>query len=201
MKTLAVMCMALTRQSPSCTPLLDDESGDGVGDVHKAAPARHFKPKLFGERFHAGAGSEIPCPTCSETITIPEKSTRPRLAPPPDVHAASLAPSAMASSAAAKVEFHLKVPVRTTPGESLIKKTAVPLKPSPRARTKKIRVRTMRHDKCIDAGHDKFDEMVTKVLGKSASNLIGIHTISYEHFDVQTQKVMTDYGLVIIYRG
>jgi hypothetical protein len=31
-----------------------DQSGDGVGDVHKAAPAGHFKPKLFGERFHAG---------------------------------------------------------------------------------------------------------------------------------------------------
>ena len=30
-----------------------DERGDGVGDVHKAAPARHFKPELFGERFHA----------------------------------------------------------------------------------------------------------------------------------------------------
>jgi hypothetical protein len=31
-----------------------DKSGHGVGDVHKPAPARDFKPKLFGERFHAG---------------------------------------------------------------------------------------------------------------------------------------------------
>jgi len=29
------------------------ERGDGAGDVHKAAPARHFKPELFSERFHA----------------------------------------------------------------------------------------------------------------------------------------------------
>jgi hypothetical protein len=31
-----------------------DERGDSIGDVHKAAPRRHFKPELFGERFHAG---------------------------------------------------------------------------------------------------------------------------------------------------
>lgn len=30
-----------------------DERGDGVGEVHKAAPARHFKPELFDKRFHA----------------------------------------------------------------------------------------------------------------------------------------------------
>lgn len=150
----------------------------------------------------AGAGSEIPCPTCGETITIPEKSAQAAAASAVEHHAPSLAPSAMASSAGAKVEFHLKVPVRTTPGESLIKKGAVPLDAVARGADKQIRVRTIRHDKCIDAGHDKFDEMVSKVLADIGEpNLIGIHTISYEHFDVQSQKVMTDYGLVIIYRG
>ena len=108
----------------------------------------------------------------------------------------------MASSAAAKVEFHLKVPVRDTPGESLIKKAAVPLDAVAKGADKQIRVRTMRHDKCIDAGHDKFDEMVTKVLADIGEhNVIGVHSVNYEHFDVQTQKVMTDYGLVIVYRG
>jgi len=150
-----------------------------------------------------GAGSQIPCPTCSETITIPQEPSKNAPAgPPAEVPAASLAPSAMASSAAAKVEFHLKVPVRTTPGESLIKKGAVPLDAVARGADKQIRVRTIRHDKCIDAGHDKFDEMVSKVLADIGEpNLIGIHTISYEHFDVQSQKVMTDYGLVIVHRG
>lgn len=151
----------------------------------------------------AGSGSEIPCPTCSETITIPQKPAKAASAAPSEgVHAPSLAPSAMASSAGAKVEFHLKVPVRTTPTESLLKKTAVPLDAVARGADKQIRVRTMRHDKCIDAGHDKFDEMVSKVLADiGEQNIISTTTISYEHFDVQTQKVMTDYGLVIIYRG
>ena len=44
--------------------------------------------------------------------------------------------------------------------------------------------------------------MVSKVLQEiGEANIIGIHPISYEHFDVQTQKVMTDYGLVIVFRG
>jgi DNA-directed RNA polymerase subunit RPC12/RpoP len=150
----------------------------------------------------AGAGSEIPCPTCSETITIPEKSAKAAPASPDEPHAPRLAPSAMASSAGAKVEFHLKVPVRTTPGESLIKKAAVPLDAVAKGMDKQIRVRTMRHDKCVESGHDKFDEMVSKVLADIGEhNIISTTTINYEHFDVQTQKVMTDYGLVIIYRG
>jgi hypothetical protein len=108
----------------------------------------------------------------------------------------------MASSAGAKVEFHLKVPVHDKPGESLIKKATVPLDAVAKGLDKQIRVRTMRHDKCVESGHDKFDEMVSKVLADiGEQNLIGIHSINYQHFDVQTQKVMTDYGLVIVYRG
>jgi len=33
------------------------------------------------------------------------------------------------------------------------------------------------------------------------TNLIGVHTISYEMFDVGLQKIITDYGVVILYRG
>jgi DNA-directed RNA polymerase subunit RPC12/RpoP len=151
----------------------------------------------------AGAGSELPCPTCGETIVIPQEPAKPAPAnQPADTHAPRLAPSAMASSAGAKVEFHLNVPVHSTPSESLIKKAAVPLEAVAKGADKQVRVRTVRHDKCIDAGHDKFDEVVTKVLEDIGEhNIISIHNINFEHFDVQTQKVMTDYGLVIIYRG
>jgi hypothetical protein len=94
------------------------------------------------------------------------------------------------------------VPVHSTPSESHIKKAAVPLEAVAKGADKQVRVRTVRHDKCIDAGHDKFDEIVTKVLEDIGEhNIISIHNINFEHFDVQTQKVMTDYGLVIIYRG
>lgn len=149
-----------------------------------------------------GAGSEIPCPTCGEVITIPEKSTKEAPTTPADGDdSKKLAPSAIASSAAAKVEMHLKVPVRAT-SESLIKKASLPLDAVAKGADKQVRIKTMRHDKCIESGHDKFDEMVSKVLAQiGEQNIISIHPINYEHFDVQTQKVMNDYGMVIIFRG
>jgi hypothetical protein len=55
---------------------------------------------------------------------------------------------------------------------------------------------------CIEAGHDKFDERVTEFLHEVGEpNLVGVHAVSYSHFDVGTQKLLTDYGLVVIYRG
>ena len=54
----------------------------------------------------------------------------------------------------------------------------------------------------MEAGHDKFDEKVTEFLNEiGETNLIVAHTISYAHFDVGTQKLLTDYGLMILYRG
>ncbi len=150
-----------------------------------------------------GAGSEIPCPTCGEAITIPEQpATAAPAAPAETADAPRLAPSAINASAAAKIEKHLKVPVRSTPGESLIKKSAVPLDAVAKGADKQIRIKTMRHDKCIESGHDKFDEMVTKILAQIGEpNIISIHAFSFDHFDVQTQKILNDYGLMIIYRG
>jgi|SRR5271170_5717605 len=152
----------------------------------------------------AGVGEQIECPTCHEKIVVPAESKKgPSPVPAPEENPeAQLAPSAIASSAAAKVEMHLKVPVRATPGESLIKKPAVPLSAAAKGGEKQLCARTIRRDKCVESGHDKFDEVVTKFLAETGEqNIVGIHAISFEHFDVQTQKIMTDYGLVIIYRG
>ena len=151
----------------------------------------------------AGAGSEIECPACNHTITIPPagKVTTGSLptAPPP---AASPAPSAITTSAAAKVEMHLKVPVHDKPAESLIAKPQPPLEAVAKGAGKRLRCRTIRHANCIESGHDKFDEKVTEFLSEvGEANIVGIHTINYEYFDVGTQKVMTDYGLTILYRG
>ena len=150
----------------------------------------------------AGAGSEIECPECHETITIPASSTRTASAPPsPDTHAPSLAPSVMASSAAAKVELHLKVPVSNKPGEVLIKKASPPLGTKPKGE-KQIRVHTIKHASCIESGHDKFDEKVTEFLIEiGEQNMVGLHTISYTYFDVGTQKILNDYGVLIVYHG
>jgi predicted RNA-binding Zn-ribbon protein involved in translation (DUF1610 family) len=149
----------------------------------------------------AGAGTEIQCPACGETITIPPESTKtpaPENAPPPAVQGGS----AINTSAAAKVEMHLKVPLSDKPGKSLIEKPKPPLEAVAKGADKRIRTNTIKHASCIESGHDKFDEKVTEFLSKiGESNVIGIHTISYTHFDVGTQKILNDYGVLVVYRG
>ena len=149
----------------------------------------------------SGAGTKIDCPSCGETITIPAAakattgSLPPAVPPPP-------APSSIASSAAAKVELHLKVPVRDTPAESLIGKPKPPLEVVQKGAGKRLRVHTIRRASCVENGHDFFDDRVSAFLQEVMEvNLISIHTINYEQFDVGVQKIMTDYGVLIVYRG
>jgi DNA-directed RNA polymerase subunit RPC12/RpoP len=157
-----------------------------------------------------GAGSEIQCPACSQKIMIPAEAppapSAPHAPPAPEPagHAgAGHQPShTITSSAAAKVEMHLKVPVRDKPSEVLIAKPKAPVETAARSGERKIRVRTIRHAHCVEAGHDKFDERTTEFLTQvGEANLIGVHVIIYTHFDVSIQKMMDDYGLMIVYRG
>ena len=86
----------------------------------------------------------------------------------------------IASSAAAKVEMHLRVPVHNTPTESLIEKPLPPLEVAAKETDKKIRVKTIKHTDCIEVGHDKFDEVVSNFLGKiGESNVINITPLNY----------------------
>src|SRR5208282_2614000 len=95
-----------------------------------------------------GAGSEIKCPTCGAKITIPNNSPEAAPAPPPATGDAAHPINPIASSAAAKTA------------------------------DKKIRIRTIRHAACIEAGHDKFDERVTEFLSEVGEpNIIGVHVI------------------------
>jgi DNA-directed RNA polymerase subunit RPC12/RpoP len=152
----------------------------------------------------SGAGSEIQCPSCGQKITIPSAPTPPVPTGAPAGHAdgGHQGTHSIASSAAAKVEMHLKVPVRDKPGEVLIAKPKPPLEAVARGADKKTRVHTIRHAACVEAGHDKFDERVSAFLNEvGESNVIGVHTISYTHFDVGTQKILNDYGVLILYRG
>lgn len=152
---------------------------------------------------NSGAGTQIDCPACGETITIPAagKMTTGSLPPvPPPSTTPTI--SSINTSAAAKVEMHLKVPVHNTPTEPLIGKSKPPLEAVQKGAGKKLRIHTIRRASCIESGHDKFDEKVSAFLQEvGETNIISTHTISYEMFDVGVQKIMTDYGILIIYRG
>ena len=147
----------------------------------------------------SGAGTNIECPSCGDTITIPSNPQN-----PPDSRELSvpnLTASPITSSAAAKVEKHLKVPVRTTPAEPLIAKSKPPLGTRV-VGDKQVRIRTIRRAACIESGHDNFDDVVSKfLLEVGEPNLISVHTVGYTYFDVATQKMLTDYGVLIVYRG
>src|SRR5215475_5918132 len=76
----------------------------------------------------SGAGTEINCPSCGESIVIPEpaivagRGCIPTLPPEPTANPAN----PISSSAAAKVELHLKVPSNKAT-ESLIAKPLPPM--------------------------------------------------------------------------
>ena len=146
----------------------------------------------------AGAGTEIDCPTCGGKVVIPHPPEGP-------VATDTVGAPAMASiktSAAAKEEHHFKVPVRdNAPAESLISKPNKPLEVAAKEGIK-IRIKTIRHSECVEVGHDRFDETVTNYLNKvGQDNILNVHPISYQHFDIGTQKVMTDFGVIIIFKG
>ena len=154
----------------------------------------------------SGAGSEIDCPSGGEPIVIPEpnspRSGIPTLPPEQTgVRVGGNPANPIAASAAAKVEMHLRVPTNKAP-EVLIAKPLVPLEVAAKESDRKIRVKTIKHTDCIEVGHDKFDEVVTNFLGKvGEANIISISTLAYTHLDIGTQKLLTDFGVMVVYRG
>src|SRR5215471_14847947 len=137
----------------------------------------------------SGAGTEINCPSCGEPIVIPDpRAVGPKPSPangsPPEARGAHAPINAIASSAAAKVEMHLRVPTHKTT-ESLIAKPLAPLEVAAKETDRKIRVKTIKHTDCIEVGHDKFDDVVSQFLGKvGESNVINISPLSYTHLDI-----------------
>jgi hypothetical protein len=151
----------------------------------------------------AGAGQDIECPSCHETITIPAPDGANATAPtaPQGLPGGGVV-NAMASSAAAKVEMHLKVPVRDKPSEVLVKDGPRPLEIAAKESDRKLRVKTIRHIDCVEVGRDHFDEHVSQFLVKlGEANIVSITAISYSTLDIVSQKLLTDYGVMIIFRG
>ena len=139
-----------------------------------------------------GAGSEIQCPACGNTLRNP-------VADP--MHAAPHIVNAMASSAAAREgPKHFAVPQHEKPAEVLIEK---PLKPLDVAAKEafSIRIKCIRHFDCVEVGKDHFDEVVTTFVNKvGEANIIKIDTFNYSHRDLETREFVTDYGVFILYK-
>jgi hypothetical protein len=137
------------------------------------------------------AGQQILCPACGKPLAIPQLD--------PNNMKVGIAAH---SSAAAKEEKHFSVPVTEKPVELLIKKALPPLEAAVRDGSKKLRTKTIRHIDCKEVGHDNFDNVVSDVLGKiGEENIVSITTISYSYIEMGTQKLLVDFGVMIVYRG
>ena len=138
----------------------------------------------------AMAGNEIACPSCNTSIVIPEANVQ------------NLRVNPIASSAAAKLEYHFAVPVHEEPTESLVKKAAPPVEVTEKGGDKKLRVRCIRRTDCVEVGHDRFEEVVSEFLGKVGEpNIVSITPLAYTHRDLGSGQLMTDFGVMIIYKG
>jgi len=137
------------------------------------------------------AGTQIQCPACSHRITIPE----------PDPTTVKVM-NPIASSAAAREEKHFSVPVHDEPSEALIQKPPPPLEVAAKETEKRLRVKTIRRTDCMELGHDNFDKVVSEFLAKiGQENIISINTFAYTHLDIGSQKLLTDFGILIVYKG
>ena len=139
----------------------------------------------------SGAGVEIECPACAKSIVVPSLSqTEPKIV------------NAMMSSAAAKEVHHFSVPQRDKSKDVPIEKAKPTLEASAKETDKTIRVKTIRRSDCVEVGKDHFDEVVTKFLEKvGEDNLKTITPINYTHQDLATRQFVTDFGVLIVYKG
>ena len=138
----------------------------------------------------AMAGNEIRCPSCDAPIVIPEPNVMNVRANP------------IASSAAAKEEYHFSVPVHDHPTEVLIQKPNPPLEASSKDGDKKLRIKCIRRTDCVEVGRDRFDEIVSDFLNKIGEpNIISITPLAYTHMDLGSRQLMTDFGVMVVYKG
>jgi DNA-directed RNA polymerase subunit RPC12/RpoP len=137
------------------------------------------------------AGTEIQCPSCNASITIPK----------PDAANVKVM-NPIAASAAAREEKHFSVPLHEGPSEVLVKKPVVEDNTIPQDGRKHLRTKTIRRIDCVEVGHDRFDEILAKFLDKiGEEHFVSLAPVSYTYIDIGSQKLLTDFGVIILYRG
>ncbi len=139
----------------------------------------------------SGAGSDIECPNCSKTITVPV----------PELSAE--APAAAAPAAPLKVEKHFAVPVHAHATAALIQKpNARPLDVIAKEGDKTLRIKTFKRTECQEVGKDHFDEIVSAFLEKvGQTNIVSVSSINYSYVELSSRQTLTDYGVMIVFKG
>jgi len=64
-----------------------------------------------------------------------------------------------------------------------------------------IRVKSFKRTEFIEIGRDRFDDAVSQALTAiGAQNIITILPLNYEHIDIATEKIVTDFGMIVVYK-
>ena len=51
-------------------------------------------------------------------------------------------------------------------------------------------------------GHDRYEEIVSDFLRKVGEpNIVSINSINYTHIDMGSRQLMTEFGVMIVYKG
>ena len=139
----------------------------------------------------SAAGQQLTCPTCSKPMTVPQ----------PDATNMKVGLASNASAGAKEIK-HFSVPVTSGPSAVLIQKSAPPLEVAAAGGPKQLHIKTIRHIDCKEVGHDNFDKVVTEALGKIGEDaIVSINTITYSYIEMGTQKLLNDFGVLIVYKS
>jgi hypothetical protein len=101
-----------------------------------------------------------------------------------------------------RTEKHFSVPLHEGPAEALIQKSSPTLEVASREPDKKIRIKTFRRVDTMTVNKDHFDEVVSEFLQKVGQDyLISVTPLTYTYKDLATEHYVTDYGVMVVFRG
>lgn len=143
----------------------------------------------------SAAGSQVDCPACNRRLTVPVPE-------PSQLHIAPHGGGSPGTPDPNREEKHFVVPQHEGPAEALIRKSAPTLEVAARDPDKKIRIKTFRRVDTMTVNKDHFDEVVSDFLQKVGQQyVISITPLTYTYKDLATEHYVTDYGVMVVFRG
>ena len=141
-----------------------------------------------------GAGAEIPCPSCNEVLLVPSSEFSNLVSTPEEAAAAAPAPTPNKDTRSIGRSAEAAAPAQ-------ILKPNRPLEATAKG-DKKPRLKTFRRQDFVKDGKDRFDEAVSEFPQKTGEdNFVEAHAISYSYVAKEGNQVLTDYGVVVVYKS
>ncbi|MSU31460.1 MAG: hypothetical protein EXS25_02140 [Pedosphaera sp.] len=146
----------------------------------------------------ANSGERFDCPFCHQALTVPTAESF--VAAP----VRSLMPpieSSVGVTNQSSGEKRFSVPIIQSPVSLVIQKPNKSLEAMVKESKPGMRVKTIRHSDCKESGKNLFDDTVSEFLNRVGdTHIVSITPINYSYVDVATQRLLTDFGVMVVYR-